>query len=60
MDWIAKWEGLRMCHAFNRREQRIEGVKVDGLAEDGTVLEFHRFSSMAMQHVTRVTPPSTL
>ena len=41
MDRIAKQEGLCVHHAFNGREQRVEGVKMDGLAEDGTVLRFH-------------------
>ena len=30
-----------MRHAFNGLEQRIEGFKVDGVTEDGTILEFH-------------------
>ena len=42
MDWFAQQEGLLVRHAFNGREQRIEGCKVDGVTEDGTILEFHR------------------
>ena len=41
MDWFAQREGLRMCHAFNGREQRVKGLKVDGMTEDVTILEFH-------------------
>ena len=41
MDWFAQWEGLRVHHAFNGREQCVEGFKVDGVTEDGTILEFH-------------------
>ena len=41
MDWFTQREGLSVCHAFNSREQHVEGVKVDGMTEDGTVLKFH-------------------
>ena len=38
MDWFAQWEGCCVRHAFNGREQRVEGFKVDGMTEDGTIL----------------------
>ena len=41
LDWITKQEGCNIQHTFNSWEQRFKGVKVDGLAEDGTVFEFH-------------------
>ena len=41
LDWMAKKEGVEIQHALNGGERRIEGVKVDGVAEDGTVYEFH-------------------
>ena len=40
LDLIAKWEGHHIWHIFNGWEQHVKGVKVDSLAEDGTVLEF--------------------
>ena len=40
MDWIAQREGHCIRHAFNGREQCVEGVKVDGLAKYRTVLKF--------------------
>ena len=41
LDWVAKQRGHGIRHAFNGGEQRIEGMKVDGVGEDGTVYEFH-------------------
>ena len=44
-----------MRHAFNGREQRVEGFKVDGVTEEGTVLKFHGCFLHAMKRVTCAT-----
>ena len=41
MDWFTQREGCCVHHAFNGREQHVEGFKVDGMTEDGTIFEFH-------------------
>ena len=43
MDWFAQQEGLRVRQPFNGQEQCVEGFKVDGVTEDGTILEFHGY-----------------
>ncbi len=41
MDWLAMVKGMKVQHAFNGGEVVIEGYKIDGVLENGEILEFH-------------------
>ena len=41
LDWVAKQQNTRIQHAYNGNEKTVEGVKVDGVSEDGTLYKFH-------------------
>ena len=41
MDWVARQEGKEIQHAMNGGERRVEGMKIDGVDQDGDLYEFN-------------------
>ena len=41
LDWLAETQDLQIQHAMNGGEVSVEGRKVDGMDQHGTIYEFH-------------------